>query len=106
MAGASVKQLLLITLLASGCAQGQKQQLAVLAVSADEIAHQYAEAKRRRLVYCEATAQDAEEGRACMGHFHGDRGTKLLEAVVAAQEAMTAGVNALQELKELTETER
>ena len=98
-----MKYLILITLLGGCAAQGQKQALAVLAVSADEVAHQYAEAKRRRLVYCEATSQDVEEGRACMGPFHGDRGTKLLEVVVAAQEAMTAGVNALQELKELTD---
>ena len=98
-----MKRLFILAVLASGCAQGQKQALAVLAVSADEAAHQYAEAKRRRLVYCEATSQDAEEGRACMGPFHGDRGTKLLEEIVKAQEAMTAGVEALQELKELTD---
>lgn len=94
---------ILVTLLLGGCAHGEKQALAVLAVTIDETAHQYAEAKRRRLVYCEATATDAEEGRECMGPFHGDRGTKLLETIVEAQKAMTQGVEALEELRELME---
>jgi hypothetical protein len=96
---------LLIILALGGCAHGEKQALAVLAVSADEVAHVYAEAKRRRLVYCEAVAQDAEEGRKCMGPFHGDRGTDLLETIVEAQDAMTKGVEALSELKEITKHE-
>jgi hypothetical protein len=94
---------LILTLFVGGCAHGEKQALAVLAVSADEIAHIYAEAKRRRLVYCEATAVTADEGRKCMGPFHGNRGTELLETVVEAQDAMTKGVEALQELKEITD---
>lgn len=98
-----MRKILLLTLCLSGCAHGEKQALAVLAVSVDETAEVYAEAKRRRLVHCEATSEDIEEARKCMGPYFGDRGTELLEVIVAAQEAMTQGIEALNELKELTE---
>jgi hypothetical protein len=98
-----MKKLLVLSLCLGGCAHGEKQALAVLAVSVDEAAETYAEAKRRRLVHCEATSEDIEEARKCMGPYFGDRGTQLLEAIVAAQEAMTEGVEALNELRELTE---
>lgn len=91
---------------AGGCAHGEKEALAVLAVSADEIAHQYAEAKRSRLVYCEATSSTLLDAKECMGPYHGDRGTQLLEAIVAAQSSMSEGLRALAELRELIADEK
>lgn len=91
----------IVTMLLGGCAHGDKEALAVLAVSGDEIGKSYAEAKRKRLVYCEAIVETEEEAKQCMGPYFGDRGTQLLETVVAAQEAMTEGIEALHELREL-----
>ena len=96
-----MRRLILALPLAFGCAHGEKKALAVLAVSVDETAVVYAEAKRRRLVYCQTTVETVGEARECMGPYYGDRGTALMEAIVAAQEAMAQGVEALDELREL-----
>lgn len=97
-----MRRLILIVPLLAGCAHGSDQAQAVLAVSADEAAHTYAEAKKRRLVQCQGE-QTEEAAIKCMGPFHGDRGTQLLEVIVQAQTAMSEGIKALEELKELTD---
>lgn len=97
-----MRRWLLIALLgAPGCAHGEKEALAVLAVSVDETAHLYAEAKRQRLVQCQGE-QNEVDAKDCMGPYYGDKGTQLLETIVEAQKAMTAAVRALAELRELT----
>lgn len=98
------RALLAATLLAPvACAHGEREALAVLAVSVDETAMLYAEAKRVRLAYCERTAQTMLEARECMGPYYDDRGTQLLTQIVAAQQAMAAAVTALGELREMIE---
>jgi hypothetical protein len=98
-----MKYALILCISLGACAHGgEEQALAVLAVSVDETAQLYADAKRRRLTQCQGSQTEAE-AITCMGPFHGDRGTQLMQSIVAAQQAMAAGVVALTELRELME---
>ena len=101
-----MRRLVFILPLLGGCAHGQEQAQAILAVSVDELAHEYAQAKHSRLVYCEASTVTLPEAEKCMGAYHGDRGTKLLEAIVAAQTSMSEGLAALNELRDLIAEEK
>ena len=101
-----MRYLVAILPLLGGCAHSQDQAMAVLAVSVDEIAHEYAEAKRSRLVYCEATTETIPDAKQCMGPYYGDRGTTLLEIIVAAQSSMADALKALDELRGMIEDEK
>jgi len=96
----------ILPLLVGGCAHGQDTAQAILAVSVDEVAHEYAQAKGSRLAYCEATSDTLLDARECMGPYYGDRGTQLLETIVAAQKSLAEGLNALDELRELIADEK